>query len=343
MALREVLGQERAKRFLKRLLHLGKVPHALLLTGMRGIGKTALAHEFAALLNCSNPVSSDACDSCASCRKMKDGHHPDLLRVRSDGAFIKIEQIRILKQRAAFRPFEGKWRVVIVEDAQNLREEAGNALLKLLEEPPKQNVFILTALEPQMLLPTVVSRCCHIRLQPLEQSTVAHHLTTTLGLHPSHAQRIAVLAEGSLDRARLLAQPERMAHLNEILGNVTRLRDLPMVDFFPFAAQWAKDSEDLEQDLECIKLWIRDLVLSSLLADHTPMMQVEDCSTKRSEKASIECLMSLFVEIEKAHLHIRQNANKQLTLEGVCLAIKENLYGESRWYSISQGRKDLSF
>jgi DNA polymerase III subunit delta' len=343
MAFRDVLGQERAKRFFKRLLHLDKIPHAILLSGMRGIGKTAIAHEFATLLNCLNPEGSDSCDACTSCRKMKDGHHPDLLWVRSDGAYIKLDQIRSLKQRAAFRPFEGRWRVVIVEDAQNLREEAGNALLKLLEEPPRQNLFILTALEPQMLLPTVVSRCCHIRLQPLEQSSIAHHLTTTIGLHPSHAQKIAGLAEGSLDRAKLLAQPDRMAHVNEILGNVSRLSELSMVDFFPFAAQWAKDSEDLEQDLECIKLWVRDLVLSHSLANYTPMLQVEGCTMKNPEKASVESLMSLFVEIEKAHLHIRQNANKQLTLEGVCLAIKENVYGESRRYPISQGRKDLPF
>jgi DNA polymerase III subunit delta' len=343
MAFRDVPGQERAKRFLKRLLHLGKVPHAILLSGMKGVGKTALAREFATLLNCLNPEGFDSCDACASCRKMSDGHHPDLLWVRSEGAYIKLDQIRSLKQRLAFRPFEGKWRIVIVEDAQNLREEAGNALLKLLEEPPRQNLFILTTLEPQMLLPTIVSRCCHIRLQPLEEASIAHHLTTTLGLHPSQAQKIAGLAEGSLDRARLLAEPDRMAHLNEILANISKLRELSMVDFFPFAAQWAKGSEDLEQDLECIKLWIRDLVLSRLLADHSPMLQTDECTMRSAKNAPVEGLLSLFIEIEKAHLHIRQNANKQLTLEGVCLAIKENLYGESHWNSISQGGQDLSF
>jgi DNA polymerase III subunit delta' len=343
MAFRDVLGQERAKRFLKQLLHLDKVPHAVLLSGMKGVGKMALAREFATLLNCLNPDGFDSCDTCASCRKMRDDHHPDLLWVRSDGAYIKLDQIRSLKQRLAFRPFEGKWRIVILEDAQNLREEAGNALLKLLEEPPKQNLFVLTALEPQMLLPTIVSRCCHIRLQPLEEALIARHLTATHGLGPSQAQRIAGLAEGSLDRAKLLAEPDRMAHLNEILENVSKLSELSMVEFFPFAAQWAKGSQDLEQDLECIKLWIRDIVLSRLVADYHPMLQIDDGALMKAQKTSVESLLSLFVEIENAHSRIRQNANKQLTLEGVCLAIKENLYGESRWNSIPQGREDLSF
>ena len=96
MAFRDVSGQERAKRFLKRLLLQEKVPHAILLSGMKGVGKTALAQEFAKLLNCLHPQDLDACDACASCLKMRGGFHPDLLWIRSEGAFIKLDQIRNL-------------------------------------------------------------------------------------------------------------------------------------------------------------------------------------------------------------------------------------------------------
>jgi len=343
MAIRDVLGQERAKRFLKRLLYLDKVPHAILLSGMEGIGKAALARELAIMLNCLNPERFESCDACASCLKMRGGYHPDLLWVRSEGASIKLDQIRELKQRVAFRPFEGKWRVLIIENAQDLREEAGNALLKLLEEPPKQNLFILTVLEPQMLLPTIVSRCCHIRLQPLEGPLIAHYLAETHGLSASQAQKIAGLAEGSLDRARLLAEPQRIAHMNEVLGSVSKVGELAMVDFFPFAGQWARGSEDLEHDLECIKIWIRDLVLARLLKKHHPTLEADESTMKQAQDVPVDSLLSLFVDIENAHRQIRQNANKQLALEGMCLAIKEKLYGQSYRYSISQGREDLSF
>ncbi len=295
------------------------------------------------LLNCLNPQDFDACDCCASCLKIRDGHHPDLVWVKSDGATIKLDQVRNLKQRLSFRPFEGKWRIVIIEDAQDLREEAGNALLKLLEEPPKQNLFVLTALEPQMLLPTIVSRCCHVRLQPLEQVWIERYLLETQGLSSSRAQEVAVMADGSLDRAKWLAEPSRVAQMNEVLENVSRLKGLPMIDFFPLTAQWAKGSADLEQDLECIKLWIRDLALSRLFTDYAPMLRTSEHVLRSARKVTVETLLSLFAEIENAHLLLRQNANKQLTLEGVCLAIKENLYGESRRNSLSQRRKDLSF
>jgi DNA polymerase III subunit delta' len=343
MALKDIFGQERAKRFLKQLLSLGKLPHAVLFSGMEGIGKVTLAREFAKLLNCLKPQNLDACDACASCVKIKDGHHPDLVWVKSDGAYIKLDQVRSLKQRLSFRPFEGKWRIVIIEDAHDLREEAGNALLKLLEEPPKQNLFILTVLEPQMLLPTIVSRCCHVRLQPLEETWIERYLLETQGLAPPQARKIATMAEGSLDRAKWLADPARIAQINEVLENVSRLKDLSMVDFFALTAQWTKGSADLEQDLECIKLWVRDLALSRLISDHIPMLPADESTVKQARKRSVESLLSLFAEIEKARLLLRQNANKQLTLEGVCLAIKENFYGESCWNPLSQRREDLSF
>jgi len=338
MALRHVFGQERAKRFLRRLLELERIPHAILLSGMAGVGKATLAREFAKLLNCVEPQEDDACEICPSCTKMRDGNHPDLVRIKSEGTFIRLDQIRGLKQRLGFHPFEGKWRVVIIEEAHDLREEAGNALLKLLEEPPRQNVFFLTTLEPQMLLPTIVSRCCHVRLQPLDEVWIERYLTETQGLLPAAAQQLANLAEGSLERARELAEPERVTRLNEVLEQVASLRGLPMIDFFPLTAQWAKGSEDLEQDLGYIKLWVRDLILARLLPDQERGLPLAAETQAKVVVAAVEPLLSLFTELEKAQRLIRQNAHKQLTLEGVCLAIKEKLYGESGWHSLQSGR-----
>ncbi|MFP5213847.1 MAG: DNA polymerase III subunit delta', partial [Acidobacteriota bacterium] len=124
MALSDIIGQERAKRFLKQLVRTGSVPHAILFTGMEGVGKADVALQFAKLLNCSNPREGDCCDECSSCRRMENGNHPDLVWVKSEGVFIKVDQIRALKERVRFRPFEGKWRVMVIQDARTLKEEA---------------------------------------------------------------------------------------------------------------------------------------------------------------------------------------------------------------------------
>ncbi|MDY0042014.1 MAG: DNA polymerase III subunit delta' [Desulforhabdus sp.] len=337
MSLREVPGQTRAKRFLSQLKRVGHVPHALLFSGMAGIGKTAVAREFAKAMNCSSAEDWDACDHCMSCRKIDQGVHPDLTWVTSDGAFIKLDQIRDLRKRVRFRPFEGTWRMIVIQDAQKLRDESANALLKMLEEPPGQNIFILLVLEPQMLLPTIVSRCCHVRFQPLADELIEQHLIGTCLIPPDHAKEIARMAEGSIERANWLAEENRILQWREILGNILSLEKMSMIEFFGLTARWAQKSEDLEQDLECIKLWLRDIILSRLINDYRPSLEVDDVP-KGLQIASAQYLFSLYDKIEEAVQNLRGNANKQLTLEGVCLAIKDISHGQGSWGSVPQRR-----
>jgi len=337
MSLQEVPGQARAKRFLKRLIRVGHVPHALLFSGMAGIGKAAVAREFTKAINCPAAKDLDACDHCASCHKIDKDLHPDLMWVTSDGAFIKLDQIRDLRKRVRFRPFEGAWRVIVIQDAQKLRDESANALLKMLEEPPGRNIFILLVLEPQMLLPTVVSRCCHMRFQPLAEDWIEQHLIDTHLMPADRAREIAQLAEGSMERAKWLVEENRILQWQQVLGNILNLPKMSMIEFFGLMARWSQKSEDLEQDLECIKLWLRDVILSRLTSDYRPSLAVDEIP-KGIQNASVQHLFSLYDQIEEAVQNLRRNANKQLTLEGVCLAIKDISYEQGSRGSLSQRR-----
>lgn len=337
MSLQSVPGQERAKRFLKQLISIGRVPHALLFSGMEGIGKAQVAREFSKALNCHAAKDWDACDHCISCHKIDGDLHPDLVWVTSDGAFIKLDQIRDLRKRVRFRPFEGAWRVIVIQDAQKLRDEAANALLKMLEEPPGQNIFILLALEPQMLLPTIVSRCCHVRFQPLPDEWIEKHLLDIHQIPPERAREIAHLAEGSMERAKWLVEEDRILQWQKILGNIRHLHEMSMIDFFGLMARWTQKSEDLEQDLECIKLWLRDIILSRLITDYRPSLAMDDIPGG-IQNASAQRLFGLYDKIEEAVQTLSRNANKQLTLEGVCLAIKDISYGQGCRNSFSQRR-----
>ncbi len=335
MALGNVPGQERTRRLLKQMVRQGNIPHAILFSGMAGIGKLAVAREFAKVINCLNPRDDDCCDECNSCRKINDGHHPDVIPVQSDGTFIKLDQIKELRERVRFRPFEGKFRIIIIQEAHKLKEEAGNALLKLLEEPPKHNVFILTALEPQMLLSTIVSRCCHVRLQPLDDAWILRHLTDSFQVKPELAQALARLSGGSIERAERLAEGDQILHWKEIVERLQSLDHMDMIDFFLMTAQWAQKKEDLEQDLECVKLWVRDLLLSRLIGDYSRAFGQTSGFSDTAGEVSAEDLFRLYDEVEEAITRLRQNANRQLILEGVCLAIKDVIYGKSCWHSLS--------
>ena len=172
MSFTKLLGQENAVRLLKDDLDSGRIHHAYLFTGITGVGKRTLALEFARALFCEKQ-EGEACGTCLSCRKIEHSNHPDLNSIAiTEGDSIKIEQIRELQRGLAFRPYERKWKLYIIEDADRMTPEAANSLLKTLEEPPHYGIIILLAREAESLLPTIISRCHVIQLNPLSVENI---------------------------------------------------------------------------------------------------------------------------------------------------------------------------
>jgi DNA polymerase III subunit delta' len=342
MSLQDIPGQARAKRLIQQMIRSGQVPHALLFSGLAGIGKAAAALELAKALNCQSVNGALSCDRCTSCQKIAGGLHPDLIWVKPDGAFIKLDQIRELRKRVQFRPFEGAWRIIVIASAEKLREESANALLKLLEEPPKQNVFILLVLEPQKLLSTILSRCCHIRFQPLDEGVIAARLMSVHGVPEERAGKIARMAQGSMERASCLADENELLRWREIISNIQHLDRLSMIELFDLTARWSKKSENLEQDFEYIKLWLRDNILSHLDHNYRPELEM-NMDAQGLPSIPLESLFRLYDKVEEALHNLRGNANKQLVIEDICLAIREYKDGQGCRNPVSKGRQNLSF
>lgn len=346
MGFNEIPGQIRVKRFLMQLYRMQRIPHAMMFCGMVGTGKKSVALEFAKLINCLErepggieaPDQASACGVCTSCHKLSQGSHPDLFVIAKQGAFIKIEQIRELRERFRFNPFEAKFRVVIVDNAQDLKEEAGNSLLKMLEEPPKRNIFMLLVPEAQMLLPTIVSRCCKVRFQPVPTDWITGHLDKRYHLDPAVCRQIAEFSGGSVKRAEAWVDNERLTRFQEIMDRITRFESMPMLDFFALMEQWAKEDTDLEQDLECIKYWLREELLYRAGKGAGQAVLGPVRVPRLPGLVSIEMLHELFEQIEKASVDLRYFANKQLILEGVCLKIKDLFDGEGRRCSVQERR-----
>lgn len=327
--------QPRVQRFLRQLVRRGQVPHAMLFCGMNGVGKGELAKEFSKLLNCREPRDLDPCGICGSCRKIENGTHPDVLRVQAETSVIKIEQVREVRHRLRFRPFEARLRAIILDGAHNLKDEAGNALLKILEDPPPHNLFLLLAPESQMVLPTLVSRCCRVQFPPLEDRYVAQYLVETYGMPEDRARELAGLSQGSLDRARSLAEENQLERQKEVIRKIYSLANLSMIDFFDVTADWVQKTQDLEQDFESIKLWLREILLATAGRDSNTGFDRAENIRALAGSISRERILELYDTMELATQHLRQNANKLLTLEGVCLAVKRGLYGQSGWNSLS--------
>ncbi|HOS96875.1 MAG TPA: hypothetical protein PLR71_02435 [Deltaproteobacteria bacterium] len=159
---KDIVGHEQIKERLRGYCTSGNVPHALLFSGIAGQGKTRVASEFFKALNCSD-LTGEACGRCSSCLKAASGNHPDWVTLNPDGRWIRVDDIREVIADIGLKPFEARWRCIVIEPAESLNTESANALLKTLEEPPDRTVIMLISHRPRLLLATLVSRCQSLR------------------------------------------------------------------------------------------------------------------------------------------------------------------------------------
>jgi DNA polymerase III subunit delta' len=202
MPFRDIVGHRTLVGLLVRSIERGTLPPSLILAGPSGVGKRLAAVSVAQAMNCPNPLASGpvpGCGVCPTCARIARGVHPDVnILEPGDSGTIKIDQVRDVVDRAAYRPFEGRHRVVIIDQADALVVPAQNALLKTLEEPPSASSFLLVTSAPDLLLPTVRSRCPRLTFRPLDADDVA---TVLMSRSETEARAVAATADGSVGRA----------------------------------------------------------------------------------------------------------------------------------------------
>lgn len=220
MAFRDVVGHRGLVRLIARAVDRESLPPSLLFAGPEGVGKRRAAAALAQALNCAAPVRDaaagaavplDACGRCAACTRIARGSYPDVLTVGGDGGAITVDEVREAAGQARYRPFEGRRRVVVFDDADRLVPQSQNALLKTLEEPPAASQFVLVTSRADTLLATVRSRCQRLSFGLLETAEVSEVLTRDHGYGESDARAAAAAAGGSVGRALRLASGELTA------------------------------------------------------------------------------------------------------------------------------------
>jgi DNA polymerase III subunit delta' len=278
MALAQVLGQERAVSAISSTLGSGQVAHAWLLVGPSGVGKELCATGLAQALVCEDQPMK-GCGACAACRRVDHGNHPDVTFVRTEDELVrrgvlgrsdldhvpsrdlKVEQVRGLQERLAYRPLEAKWKVAILTPADALNHQAQNALLKTLEEPPRDTVLVLVTSAPDRLLPTIRSRCARVQFAPLPQAVIADRLAKDKKLSPAEAQVLARMAQGSLARAFALDAGTGKKR-KETIEQFCALDPRDARGWLQLAEALAEDRPTAEAALEVLNVWLHDVAVA---------------------------------------------------------------------------------
>jgi DNA polymerase-3 subunit delta' len=266
-----IVGHEHAINTLRRALVAQRVRHAYLFNGPEHIGKALLAQRFAQTLLCTgggdaHNAPQNPCNTCLSCRKVMHGNHPDVHYISrpADKQFILIEQVRALQADAARKTLEGRRNIFIIQGMHEMNVQAANCLLKTLEEPEPDVVLLLTAPDPGLLLPTILSRVQQVPMQLLTTKQIKTALEDRWHVESDEANLIAALAAGRMGWAVQAVEDEDMlAERQAQLETLAKLSTAGKVQRFDVAQRLSAESDKLHGILELWLLWWRDMVLAA--------------------------------------------------------------------------------
>ncbi len=328
-----ITGQKKAVALLRRSLETGNVSHAYLFTGPEHSGKMTLAVELAKAVNCTG--DDPPCGQCESCHKITGLKHADVQIIGLVPAAdsedskakteISIDQIRQLQHSASLPPFEGRYKVYIIENAEMMSTEAANSLLKTLEEPERGVIFILLASDAGLLLETVISRCQPIEMVPVPVPEIERALVSEYGIHQEEAALLARLSRGWFGWAVNAARNDGVIdNRTEILDRIIELTGTDCEDRFAWSTQLAgKFSGDRHYVFERLDMWLdwwRDILIAkSGMIDKVTNIDRHEEIRQAAGKRSLVAIRNYIRSIQAAGEQLRQNANPRLVLEVLML------------------------
>jgi len=326
----DIVGHDHTINTLRRALASQRVRHAYLFTGPQHIGKTLLARRFAQTLLCTggpDPLHAplNPCQTCLSCRKVLHDNHPDIHYIARprDRQFILIDQVRALQSDSARKTLEGRRNIFIIEGMHEMNLQAANCLLKTLEEPEPEVVLLLTAPDPGLLLPTILSRVQQIPMHLLTGEQIRQALQQRWHVADEDAALISALAAGRMGWAvQAVEKKDLLIERQEQLETLTRVPSLDRVQRFDIAQKLSAEGDKIKDALELWLLWWRDLLFA---ANNCPELVVNvDMRTLLRKQAarisppeSLRMIRSILRTLEA----LDQNVNARMALEVLMLEV----------------------
>ncbi len=323
--LADFVGNARVVGILRCAVLRNRLPHALIFAGPPGVGKHTLARLLAQLVNCLAGPVDRPCGSCLSCRKIRQGLHPDLHEIQPDGTFIKIEQIRNLITELAFQPFEGRYHVAILDPAEQMQAQAANSILKTLEEPASPSILILVTSNPYALLGTILSRSRLLTFGALPPDVIARYLEHKCGQTPEEARTAALFSNGSMSAAETFdAATYPATRAGALLFVQLLLRRSSFAAASALIADFGRDKgpERFTLWLDSVALLLQDVYFARLAPHRIGQVDLRADLEKLAAEVSPGTVAAAVREIRLFRSTLsRTKVNKQLALESLFLSL----------------------
>jgi len=321
----QVIGQDKILALLKRSLKERNIAHAYLFVGPHHVGKRTLALNLAQALNCDD-LEQPPCGQCRSCLRIAAGKHADVIFSGLDSKTeIGIDDMRELQRAANLPPYEGKSKVLIIDDAEYMSSEAANSLLKTLEEPPPSITWLLLASEERRLLPTIISRCQRLELKPVPLEQTRQILTQRYKADPDKAELLARISHGCFGWAlSALANEEILKQRSLRIDKLSSLLTANLQQRFVYAQELAtKFSQERRSIAEILETWLdwwHDLMLvKGNCRDGITNIDYEMTLREQAAMLTLSEIKDFLSNLRLVNEEIFKNVNPRLAFEWLML------------------------
>ncbi|OGW75862.1 MAG: hypothetical protein A2Z72_04365 [Omnitrophica bacterium RBG_13_46_9] len=332
MSFRDIKGQDWALGILRENISKNCVFPSYLFVGPDGVGKSEVAKNFAKTVNCLDAAKDfgqfEPCDRCASCNKINLRIHPDVFFVEPKGLSlsITIDQIRAVIAKANLKPYEGKKKVFILDKAHSMNNEASNAFLKTLEEPPKDTVFILMSRSKEALLSTVVSRCYVIRFFTAPLETVENIIMEKFGTERDQARILSNFSCGRIGEAIKMNEEKFIERKNRIIDSLLNTGKGLLKELEAYS-----DKEELKMDLEFLVSFFRDIFLYKAIKNEKNLFHIDRIAEIKSRcgRFTLEGLDYMIKRIIVLRSYIDRNVNPKIVVDVLTNEVRRFMLAEA--------------
>lgn len=322
----KIIGHEKLIQHLQNTISLQMVSHAYIFDGEDGAGKNMLANAFTATLQC-EAEGIVACGKCKSCIQAASGNHPDIIHVVHQKAKIGVDDIRMqLNNDIQIKPYHSKYKIYIIDEAERMTEQAQNALLKTIEEPPAYAVILLLTNNSSMFLQTILSRCVCLPLKPVDEELIRNLLVERYDIAEYHAKLSAEFSGGNVGKAIRYATSESFLDMKkDVVHLLKHINDLSLQDLMDAMKHFTEKKSEIYDYLDLMQLWFRDVLMFKATKNANLVLFSDEIQVirRQADIRTFENLNNITVAFGKAAIRLKANVNFEVTMELLLLNIME--------------------